>query len=126
MPIKKTKAYIAHPFIADPEGNLKKTTEICEQIIKLFPAVVPFSPLHAFSFLGGNADQELALSLCEHLLYSCDELWVFGEWWKSSGCKREIQWARDRNIPVRIHGRFYGDWEVYEALKVGSGEASNG
>jgi hypothetical protein len=34
------------------------------------------------------------------LLSLVDELWVFGDWRRSEGCRIEVDFARHRGIPV--------------------------
>jgi hypothetical protein len=59
------------------------------------------SPIHAFSFFNTFSDTEKALLACRRLLEMADEIWVFGDWEKSNGCKKEVEWARELGIPVR-------------------------
>lgn len=84
--------YIAHPLRgAEREKNVEEVTAICRKISELFPEVLPISPIHAFSFLAGcGAEGErTALGLCLEVLGRCSEVWFFGDWKKSVGCKAE-------------------------------------
>lgn len=92
------KVYIAHPLRGDVENNIKKVTEICQSLTN----VIPLSPLHNFGYLTPDSDNYHAMQLCFGLLSCADELWVFGNWWNSEGCKAEICFAGCRNIPIRF------------------------
>lgn len=84
--------YIAHPLRgAEREKNVAEVTRICRKISELFPEVLPISPIHAFSFLDGcGAEGErTALGLCLEAVKHCDEVWFFGDWRHSEGCKSE-------------------------------------
>jgi hypothetical protein len=38
------------------------------------------------------------------LLGFCDEMWVFGDWKESRGCRREIAFCEKHEIPYQIVG----------------------
>ena len=107
--------YISHPFRGDMGrdniniktlvGNMEKVDRICLKITADYPDVLPLSPLNAFSFLAlltlaDNQIDEKALEMDMKLLELADELWVFGEWEKSEGCRMEIERARELCIPI--------------------------
>ena len=89
------KVYIAHPFRDDPSSNLNKVGKICREIIKRCPDIVPVSPLHLFCYLSPEED---VMDRCLALLESCDEVWFYGDWVKSEGCRTEYQAAVNLNI----------------------------
>lgn len=97
----KRKVYIAHPLRGDEENNVVTATEICE-IISGEGVAIPFSPLHAFGFLDTKGDQTLAMEHCFALMESCSELWVFGKWWASEGCRAEIVHAAARGMVIKF------------------------
>ena len=97
------KVYIAHPLRgAERKKNVQETTQICQKITELFPEILPVSPIHAFSFLdgGGAEGEKKALALCLETVKQCNELWLFGEWWNSSGCQSE--WAIANGAGIKI------------------------
>ena len=49
-------------------------------------------------------ERKLALKADMSLLYLCQEVWVFGNYW-TEGMKEEIKRARILNIPVRVFGK---------------------
>jgi hypothetical protein len=85
--------------------NMEKVDRICLKITETYPDVLPLSPLNAFSFLAllslaDNQIDEKALEMDMKLLELVDELWVFGEWKTSEGCRQEIEKARELCIPI--------------------------
>lgn len=98
---KLKTVYIAHPLRGDVEGNVKRATDICKELAGK-GEVIPFSPLHAFNFMDAEGDQTLALRYCFQLLSKVDELWVFGDWEESEGCRMEIVFAMQNKIPIQF------------------------
>jgi len=96
------KVYIAHPLRGDVAGNIVKAAEICKSLPR---HIIPLSPLHNFIYFDPETyDQVHAMELCFGLLTAADELWVYGDWQKSSGCKMEVEFARERGIPIKFMG----------------------
>ena len=92
------RVYIAHPLRGDVARNVERVTEICKTLPR---EIVPLSPLHNFGYLNPETyDQDHAMKLCFGLLSVASELWVYGDWTKSAGCKMEIEYAQDNGIPV--------------------------
>lgn len=108
------KVYVAHPLLGDtdtenfdpiiPLQNKHRASEICREIAGKYPHILILSPIHAFSFLSA-LDRERPLELCRKLLSLADELWVFGDWQTSEGCRKEIEHARALGLPVVFYGR---------------------
>jgi len=94
---KKKKVYIAHPFRNDPQGNMKKVGMICTDIIRGHPDILPVSPLHNFAYLPPEED---VIDHCIELLSNCDELWVFGDWEESAGCRAEVKYALETDKKI--------------------------
>lgn len=91
--------YVAHPLRGNVEENVKKATLICKELAQ-YGAVIPFSPLHAFNFMDVSGDQDLVMRYCLTLLSKVDELWVYGNWKESIGCRMEIAFAEGQGIPI--------------------------
>lgn len=91
------KVYIAHPFRDNPPGNLNKVGRICKGIIRGYPDIIPVSPLHLFCYLPPEED---VMDRCLEVMASCDEVWFYGDWVKSEGCRMEYQKAVNLNIPA--------------------------
>jgi len=91
--------YVAHPLRGNVAENVKKVTKICQSIAEK-GQVIPFSPIHAFGFMDPAGDQTFVFECCLRLLSLVDELWVFGAWRRSEGCRIEVDFARHRGIPV--------------------------
>lgn len=106
------KIYIAHPLLGDmdrknadrivPIQNRHRAGEICRELVEKHPHVLILSPIHAFAFLD-LLERERSLAFCRELLSLADELWVFGDWRTSEGCRKEIEWAKGMGKPVVFH-----------------------
>lgn len=92
------------------EENRKAAAEICKQVFdEESHELVPVSPLHMFSYLD-DVDDDHVLACCLELLHSCDEMWVFGKWQESEGVMKEMCYAAEQHIPLKIfQGRYIDD-----------------
>lgn len=110
----KKKVYIAHPLTSygDPRENFKKVTEICREIKRTQPSIVPVSPIHAFSYHTWEGDQTAVINDCLYLLQSCDEIWFYGEWWNSTGCLEELIFAVYNEIIIHSKGNLENDIKI--------------
>lgn len=103
-------AYICHPLrgkTGSPEEirtNLERIDEICKNLAAIYPDVLVLSPLHAFNFYDPRGPQEQVLGQCVAMLEKADELWVFGDWRESRGCRMEIEYARRLGKEVEFKG----------------------
>jgi len=91
--------YVAHPFSNDPAGNMAKIDKIMKEITAKNPNDCFISPLHNFSFDKTSTETQI-LSRCFKLIGSCDELWVYGNFETSVGCRAEMAFARYLSIPI--------------------------
>lgn len=106
------KIYVAHPLRgADglPEtiaANRAAADELLRNLVAIYEGreVLFFSPIHVFSYFPADGDQAEVLERCGELLLLCDELWVFGEWKASQGCRYEVALAEECEMPIRFHG----------------------
>jgi hypothetical protein len=104
------KAYIAHPLRGPAphteekiRENIELVSSICRDISSGPTKVIPFSPIHAFAYMDPlKYDQDMAMRHCLELLSTCDELWVFGDWETSTGCRMEVEYAKRTDIPIRF------------------------
>lgn len=103
-------AYICHPLrgrTGSPEeikSNLERIDEICKNLAAIYPDVLLLSPLHAFSFYDPRGPQEQVLGQCVAMLERADELWVFGDWQESQGCRMEVEYAKRLGKGVEFKG----------------------
>lgn len=94
------RVYIAHPLrgerldIAEVERNISRVTELCRHAAEAHPDVLILSPIHAFDFISPLGPQDWVMRQCLALLDVADELWVFGDWERSEGCRMEVAHAR--------------------------------
>lgn len=100
------RVYIAHPLrgerldIAEMERNVSRVTEICRHVAEEHPDVLILSPIHAFDFVSPLEPQDWVMRQCLALLDVADELWTFGDWERSEGCRMEVAHARAMEKPV--------------------------
>ncbi len=108
--IEIKRIYISHPLrnnktgelmLAAVEQNRRKVSQICMNILRDRDDILILSPIHAFGFLPVGTEESSALEQCKALLELADELWVYGDWQNSEGCKIEIRYAEILKIPVK-------------------------
>ena len=93
--------YISHPY-----GGERKNKNRVEQIIKTLVSLPGnqnktfLSPIHAFGYLYNEVEYEKGLQMCLDLLQCCDEMWIFGDWTTSQGCRAEVEYCKKRNIKM--------------------------
>lgn len=104
------RIYVSHPLrngktgdelTTEVERNRMEVSKICEDILKKHNDVLVLSPIHAFGFISPLDDQTRAFEQCKALLELADELWVYGDWHASEGCRMEIQYAEILKIPIK-------------------------
>ena len=111
----KRKIYVSHPLRNDKIGealtatadrNRKEVSEICRKILTEEKDVLILSPINAFGFLSTTPEEDaLALDQCKALLELADELWVYGDWQNSKGCRAEIAYAEILKLPIKYKNR---------------------
>lgn len=104
--------YIAHPISGDIEGNLAKIRKVVKSINLEYSHIVPFVPYYADVVSLDDTDSEQrarGIQNDHRLLPLAQEVWLFGDWRKSSGCCVEVRLALDLGIPV---------FEVMNSLRV--------
>ena len=94
------KVYVSHPLRGNVEENRGRVDEICRRISEEHPDVTILSPIHNFGYVSPLGPQEWVLEQCRRLVTLADELWVYGSWMDSEGCRMEIALAETRGIPV--------------------------
>ena len=95
--------YIAHPFQGKQE-NVEDAEKIILELIKRFPDVTFYSPLHATGFFYHALPYLEGMEHCYEALGRCDELWLCEGWEESKGCNLEVAFAKGRNIPIMYIG----------------------
>ena len=93
--------YIAHPFGGKQE-NVADAEQIILHLLKQFPDITFYSPLHATGFFYFALSYEKGMEHCFEALSRCDELWLCDGWETSRGCQLEKAWAEKRDIPIRF------------------------
>lgn len=89
---RKKYIYIAHPYRGNPEYNLKEATDICRELYKYNPDVIPISPIHLFSWMDPNeGDMDMFYDLID---FTGNNVTFYGDWLKSEGCRAEAEYFR--------------------------------
>lgn len=102
----KKLIYISHPSGGKLENQLDVEL-IIETLYKydfIYNSCAFVSPIHNYGYMYNTVDYDKGLSFCIDLLQHADEMWVFGDWLKSTGCKIEVDFCRENNIPIRFMG----------------------
>lgn len=100
------KIYIAHPLrgggrdIAKIHKNEESIRDIMFRLAAEEPDMLLFSPIHAFGYLDPLGPEEWVLKQCLEMVEVCDELWVYGDWQNSVGCRMEIERAHAMDKPI--------------------------
>ena len=99
--------YLSHPLrgagpldISRAYDNKTKMDDICVRMRETRPDALLLSPIHAFGFASIFEPQEWVLDQCLKLLEFATELWVFGDWRNSEGCRMEIEFAEQRGMRI--------------------------
>lgn len=107
------KVYISHPLRGTWNGNPQEEWRIalnklcadavCRALVQRYAEedILFLSPIHAYSFIDPEGDDIWVMDQCLNLLSMVNELWVFGNWESSEGCRMEIFHADMLGIPVR-------------------------
>lgn len=95
------RIYVSHPFSGKPE-NKAEVERIVTDLTKKYPEHIFYSPIHAFGFMYNSVSYDRGMELCLDLLSLCDELWVFGDYDKSRGCRREIAYSIANGIECNL------------------------
>jgi hypothetical protein len=93
--------FIASPYKGDIEKNMEYAKQACRYVLNEGNAF--FCPHLLYpQILDDNNPEErkLGISLGKEVLAKCDELWAFGDN-ISSGMFEEIEFARERGIPIK-------------------------
>lgn len=98
---RKKRVFICSPFRGEIEDNVKRAKECCRSAI--FADVVPIAPhIYFTQFLDDTAceERELGIACGLELLDLCDEVWVYNENGITEGMREEIEYAKQKGIPL--------------------------
>lgn len=102
--------YICSPLRGDIEKNIQKAQGYCREAAELWPDVIPIAPhVYCTQFLDDTNPQDRAagMDIGIALLDICDEIWVYGIDNPSEGMSREIEYAKEHEIPIRDAAEVY-------------------
>ena len=102
------KVYVAHPLRGDTRdiqtvfANISKVDDLLRRLAAKHEndGILLLSPIHAFAFVSALGPDEWVLEQCRELLSLADEIWVFGDWEHSEGCRMEVEHARNLGMKV--------------------------
>lgn len=102
------RVYICSPFRANGANELRRNIAYARMLVHVAIEVgaAPYAPhLYLPDVLNdGIAElREKGMSIGLHFLDVCDEIWVGQRFRITAGMQREIEYAKARNIPVRIY-----------------------
>lgn len=93
--------YISHPY-GGKENNKKEIEHIVNLLSALLPDYLFLSPVHAFGFQYDVLTYEDGLNKCLWLLDQSNEMWVYGNYWESKGCRAEIAYCEKKKIKCKF------------------------
>lgn len=108
--------YLSHPYTGDEDKNRLMARQIAAQIVREYPGIAVVNPLDALQYATmTELSYSEILKIDIELLSRCDAVLVRGDWKGSRGCRREVQAAYEREIPIF--------WETLEPLLELMGES---
>lgn len=93
--------YISHPY-SGKRSNLDDIERIVLSLMKELPDYLFLSACHSFGYQYQEMSYEDGLAECLWLLDRADEMWVYGDWKNSRGCKAEVEYCKEKGVPFRI------------------------
>ena len=109
--------YLSHPYTGDEEKNRLIARRIAARIVREYPGIAVVNPLDALHYAKmAELSYDKILKIDIELLSRCDAVLVRGDWERSIGCRREVQAAHERKIPIF--------WETLEPLLELMGESA--
>lgn len=93
--------YISHPYGGKRE-NRRTVADLFRKLQERHPDILFLSSIHAFAPIYQTVSYEDGLNRCLWLLDQCTEMWVFGDYKNSVGCKAEIEYCRENYIPFLV------------------------
>lgn len=93
--------YLSHPYTGDEDKNRLIARRIAARIVREYPGIAVVNPLDALQYATmTELSYDEILKIDIELLSRCDAVLVQGDWERSRGCRREVQAAYERGIPV--------------------------
>jgi len=125
---EKLMVYIAHPVSGDISGNIDRVKDICEEIHKNSPNIIPLAPyIVPLLYLDDNIPEERRLGIeANKAMFrrgGFDELWLYGDK-VSGGMREEVELCVELGVPVLcgsseltgelMHFKLTGKWSDEE------------
>lgn len=93
--------YVAHPY-QNKASNKKSVELIIKELSLKNPSKVYVSPIHAFGFLYNTVSYDKGMFYCLSLLDECDSAIFCKSWETSKGCRLEMEFCKENNIPWEV------------------------
>ena len=90
--------YICSPYSGNEEENMERARRYSREALD--KGYIPVTPHIYLPQFMTEEERELALFIDIVLLSKCSQLWVYGD--ITEGMAKEITWAENHNMPVRI------------------------
>ena len=98
----KKMIYISHPSGGTIENynDAQKCIDILLSSDKIYENYCVVSPIQCYGGMYNTTDYNRGLQYCIDLLEHCDLMVVVDDYNKSTGCKAEIKFCKENNIPI--------------------------
>lgn len=94
---KKTYTYyMAHPRSGNVDENLRRASDIAQELSCYFPLIEPFKLIPQ----DGSVDEFTAMKSCIKFLINANALILTGDWKNSKGCLLEKKIAEAIGLPI--------------------------
>jgi len=97
---RKPIVYLSHIY-QGKQSNADEVAMIMLKLIKRYPNLNFFSPIHNFPFYE-DIDYKTGLQKCINFLPYCQSMLVIGDWQESKGCQAEIRFCKKHHIPIKF------------------------
>ena len=105
--------YISHPYTGEETKNRREAEQIAAGLTQMHPGILFVNPLNAMRHhKKAKTEYEEVLAQCLALLAKCDGVVMTGKWKDSRGCRREREYAKEKQIPVWDSVEDFGRDEV--------------
>lgn len=94
--------YISHPSGGTKENydDAQKCLDILLSSDYIYEKYCVVSPIQCYGGMYESTDYNRGLQYCIDLLEHCDVMVVIGNYKESTGCKAEVKYCNENNIPI--------------------------
>lgn len=92
--------YVSHPYTGNEEHNVADAADITRLLAQETNGTVLYiNPLAIFKDMAGILSYDEIMKQCLALLHCCDGAVFCDGWKKSRGCKEEMEYCKEYDIP---------------------------